>query len=132
MAVGPAFRARLAGFTLIEVMVALAIFAVVSVTLVKSAGLSLRHAGVIEQRSTAWWLAENAMTQLRILPRTDANYPSPGRETQLVVLAGVEWEVATNIEATDNDFVRRVEVSVSRRGEEDNPAAELIGFLGRH
>ena len=123
---------RAAGFTLIEVMVALAIFALVSVTLVKSTGQSLRQTALIEQKATAWWLAENAMTRLRIQPRTDANYPNPGTQRELVTLASVDWEVETRIEATENDFVRRIEINIYHRGETDDPAASLVGFLGRH
>ena len=71
---------RLRGFTLVEVMVALAIFTVVAVTLVKTATLSVRHAGLIEDRSTAWWLAENEITRLRLMERTDENFPRIGTD----------------------------------------------------
>ena len=66
---------RVRGFTLLEVMVALVIFALVSVALVKNATSSVRHAAIIQDRTIAWWLAENRMTNFRIQPRNEENFP---------------------------------------------------------
>lgn len=119
------------GFTLIEVMVALVVFAVVSVALVKNTTLSLRQTGEMEARSVAWWLAENQMTRLRLLPKTDEDYPVLGMAREDVDMNEVLWEIETRVEATDNDDVRRVVVSVYEDGNTES-RAELIGFIGRY
>ena len=49
------------GFTLVEVMIALVVFSVVSVALVRNTTQSLRQAGMIQEKTIAWWLAENQM-----------------------------------------------------------------------
>lgn len=120
------------GFTLLEVMVALAIFAVVSLAVMKSAAMSVRQTTAIQERSLAWWLAEDAMTKLRVRPRTESNYPAPGVSRERVRMSDIEWTLETRIETTENDQVRRVEISVHPYAREGRPAATLVGFLGRY
>ena len=124
-------KVRSRGFTLVEVMIALAVFAVVSVALVNNSTSSLRQAGMIQDRTVAWWLAENEMTRLRLQPRDDENFPSAGIVRKSAEVAYFEWELETLIESTENDFVRRITIRVFR-GTADEPVSELIGFLGRY
>jgi len=119
------------GFTLVEVMIALVVFAVVSVALVRNTTQSLRQAGMIQEKTVAWWLAENQMSALRMLERSDTNFPSVGVSREVIETGDISWEVETDIEATENDFVRRVVVSVYRESE-DISSVELVGFLGRY
>ncbi len=119
------------GFTLVEVMVALAVFAVVSVALVRNTTQSLRQAGMIQEKTIAWWLAEDQMAGLRMLERSDTNYPSVGVSREVVETGDTSWEVETRIEATENEFVRRVVISVHKESL-DVSSAELVGFLGRY
>ena len=119
------------GFTLLEVMVALAVFAIVSVALVGNASSSLRQAGAIRDHTVAWWLAENHMTSLRIQPRTEENFPRAGTGREVIEMDEGAWEIETRVETTENDFVRRITVAVYREQAED-PVAELTGVLGRH
>lgn len=119
------------GFTLLEVMVALAVFAVVAVALVGNSTSTLRQAGMIQERTVATWLAEDEMTKLRVQPRNDDTYPNPGTSRDTIEMTGIEWEVETEVEATENDFVRRVTIRVYRDSA-DEPTAEVIGFRGRY
>ena len=119
------------GFTLIEVMVALVVFSVVSVALVKNTTTSLRQSGMIEDRTIAWWLAENEMASLRMLPRSDDGYPNSGKSRKVVEINDGSWDVETTVEATENDYVQRIVISVYRENQEDSKA-RLIGFLGRY
>ena len=119
------------GFTLIEVMVALAVFAVVSVALVGNSTSTLRQAGIIQGRTVATWLAEDELTTLRMRRRTEENFPDLGTNRDLVEIAGVEWDIETEIESTENDYVRRVTVRIYRDSAEEL-TSELIGFLGRY
>ena len=50
----------------------------------------------------------------------------------MVTLAEQEFEVVTEIEATENDMVRRLDVSVFRETDPDEPLYSLSGFLGRY
>ena len=122
---------RIRGFTLIEVMVALAVFAIVSVALLNNSTSTLRQSAIIQERTVATWLAEDQITALRIRQRTEENFPGAGKDRVIVESAGISWDIETQIENTENDFVRRVVVRVYRDSSEE-PTSELVGFLGRH
>lgn len=122
---------RNAGFTLIEVMVALTVFAVVSVALVRNTMTSLRQASAIQDKTVALWIAENEVTRIRLQDRSDDNFPSVGTDRDFVEMAGIEWQIETEVEATENEFIRRVTVRVSREEAED-AAVALVGFVGRY
>ena len=122
---------RVRGFTLLEVMVALVIFALVSVALVKNATSSVRHAAIIQDRTIAWWLAENRMTNFRVQPRNEENFPSAGTIRESVSQSEVDWDLEIKIEETENEFVRRIEIAVFKDGRE-KPDARLVGFMGQY
>ena len=122
---------RTLGFTLIEIMVALAIFTVVSVTLIRTSSLSVRQSGQLLDRTTAWSLAENEMTRIRLLERSDETFPAAGTDRRVIELSRGSWEIETRIETTENEFVRRVTVSAFR-SERTVPDARLVGFVGRY
>ena len=122
---------RVRGFTLIEVMVALSVFAIVSVALVANSTSTIRQTGIIRERTVATWLAEDQITALRMRRRSEENFPVLGTNRVLLESAGVRWDIETEIESTENDYVRRVRVRVYRDSTQV-VASELVGFLGRH
>lgn len=125
-------RRRISGFTLIEVMIALAVFAIVAAALVKNAALTVRQTRTIEDKSIAYWVAENRLAQLRARPRTAANFPQPGTNTDTVKMAGRTWDVTIEVATTDNKDMNRVQVSVASDKTPDRQAASLTGFFGRY
>ena len=122
---------RVRGFTLIEVMVALSVFAIVSVALVANSTSTIRQTGIIRERTVATWLAEDQITALRMRRRSEENFPVLGTNRALLESAGVRWDIESEIESTENDYVRRVTVRVYRDSTQE-VASELVGFLGRH
>lgn len=120
------------GFTLLEVMIAVAIFAIVSAALIKNATQTVKQTNHIQERSLAYWIAENQLNEIRSQPREAENYPTPGSDRVSVVMAGRDWELVVAYEATENDDMRRVIVSVFDPVDLDNQIAELSGFLGRY
>lgn len=121
------------GFTLLEVLVALAIFATVAATVLTAAGRSLINAARLEEKTLAGWIADNRITELQLQVPT----PTPGRDSDDLDYAGRRWELESVIEATSEAELRRVTVWVApreqrgRRGAlRDRAAASLTGFLG--
>ena len=70
-------RVNARGFTLIELLIAVAIFAVVALTVYTRSGDSIRQLGALEERTLALWVAENELATLRMSRvnsrRADAN-----------------------------------------------------------
>lgn len=119
------------GFTLLEIMIAVAVFAVASAALIKNSALTVRQTGLIRDKTLAFWIAENQLAQYRAGPRDPDNFPRPGSDRFPVTMAGKDWEVVADIEATGNDGVRRIEVSVYRDENLETAVATLTGFVGQ-
>mgnify|MGYP000262378402 CR=1 FL=1 len=119
------------GFTLLEVLVALTVFAIVGAALVKNAAQTVKQTASLEERTIAVWLAENQLNEIRSAPRADNNYLSPGTDRLPATMAGQDWEILVDYEATANEDMRRVTVSVFYEDQIDSPIVSLTGFVGR-
>lgn len=124
-------KSRAKGFTLLEVLIALAVFAIVGAALVKNASQTVKQTIRLEERTVAIWLAENQLNEIRSAPRIDANYPSPGSDRINATMAGKDWEILVDYESTENADVRRVTVSVFHPENLDVAITSLTGFVGR-
>ncbi len=120
------------GFTLVEVMIALAVFAVVSAALVQSASFSLLQTDTLRERGIAELIARNRLSELRAAPRQDSTFRDPGVDRESVTMAGRDWELIVTTESTENELMRRINVQVAREADPDSVVAELTGFLGRY
>lgn len=119
------------GFTLLEVMIALAVFSVIAIALTKTTMTMIRLTGQIEEKTMAHWVARNQLNEMRIAAHAPNNYPVPGRRTKKVMMAEREWDLSVLVSATENQDIRRIEISVSD-AEGDQPLASITGFMGAH
>ncbi|WP_043308290.1 type II secretion system minor pseudopilin GspI [Pseudomonas sp. ML96] len=124
-------RAR--GFTLLEVLVALAIFAVVAASVLSASARTLKTAARLEEKTFATWLADNRLQELQL---ADAP-PSEGREQGEETYAGRRWLWQTEVQTTSEPEMLRATVRVALRPErglrgkiEDNALVTLSGFIG--
>lgn len=124
------------GFTLIEILVALAIFAVVSITIYGRIGDVLLQTGSLEARTFATWIAQNSLTRLQ-LEQVPGEVPATGRRVETVAMANREWELVTEIVATAEPGLRRVDIGVYPGGSTEtrgggDAIARLTGFIGQN
>jgi general secretion pathway protein I len=122
------------GFTLVEVLVALVVFAVLGFTVTARVGDVVNQTFTLERRTVAHWVAENHVNRLRLARRqTDEPVPT-GRDRERVVMGGREWVVETEVLDTAHPLLRRVEVQVHAvvEGDEVGPVDSLTAFLGRY
>jgi general secretion pathway protein I len=117
---------RTAGFTLLEIMVALAITAVGIAAMMKVIGSSADIMNELDARLIASWVAGNQLTERRISPRQ----PRPGTQSERVKMGGRTWQFREEITRTADDDVYRVDIEVRGVGERNEaPLATVFGFI---
>ena len=124
-------RIKNKGFTLIEVMISLFIFSIVSVAVIKNLSTAIRQSADLKDSLEARWVAEDYMTRMQMLPKTSENFPAAGFSRDISQVGDQRWEVEVEVQETENQGVRRIILKVYRGLSEEN-SAELIGFLGRY
>lgn len=112
------------GFTLIEVLVALAIVATTLLAGLQATGALTRNAQRQTDRVLAQLCAENALAQVRLSQRL----PDVGDSTHPCAQAGRVLQLRLLVQPTPNPNFRRVEARLSI---EDTPVLQLTTIVGR-
>jgi general secretion pathway protein I len=112
------------GFTLLEVLVALAIVAIALTAAVRAAGVSLDSSAQVKERMFATWIAQNRLAELT----ARHTFPELGSRTGPAAQAGRNFTWEEIVGPTPNDSFRRVEIRVRAEGQE-HIAATLVGYL---
>jgi len=113
------------GFTLVEVLVALAIVAVALLASLRAVGTMAQTATELKLRLLAQVSAENRIAELRAARA----FPGIGSRTVACPQGRVPFECVEETKATPNPLFRRIEVRVYADSERDHVLAELIGIL---
>lgn len=103
---------RVRGFTLLEIMVALMIFATAAVALSKSLTESAASTGALEQRQFADLVAQNHLVGIL---REGYQNRNSGRES----VAGFEYQWQREVSDTPHPAINRVDVTVRQVGSGD-------------
>jgi general secretion pathway protein I len=124
---------RASGFTLLEVLVALAIFALVAASVLTATARSLQTASRLEEKTLAMWIADNQLVELQL----SKNPVAEGRDQGEVGFAGRRWQWQSEVQATREPDMRRVTLWVAPIAQDrstadlrERAAVSLNGFLG--
>ncbi|MEO3727545.1 type II secretion system minor pseudopilin GspI [Pseudomonas syringae] len=115
-----------AGFTLIEVLVALAIIAVAMSAAVRVAGLMTQSSGVLRDRSIAMIAAQSRMAELRLEGRLPMGVKAVECDQGRLLLRCEQV-----IGGAENGRLLKVGVQVFDRSQEAPPLARLETLLSR-
>ena len=114
------------GFTLVEVMVALAIVAIGMIAAFSAVNQIVRDTAYLREKTLANWIAMNQMTDLRL----DAGLPDVGERKGEVEFADRQWRWVARISETPVETLRRVEIDVTPADEPTDVLITLSGFAG--
>lgn len=117
-----------AGFTLLEVLVALAVLALSLAAAIRASGAYVGNQAYLQERTLAHWVARNTLTELQL----ETQWASTGSRSDSARMADLDWEWRATISDTPDQDLRRVEISIwlgdKAKGE---PLAGLSGYLER-
>lgn len=113
------------GFTLIEVLVALAIVAVALAAGMRALAQSADGATSLKARTLALWVAQNQLAKAQLADPP----PSPGSANGEAVQAGMRFIWRETISPTPNPVFRKVDIVVAEPGVPDYALARLAGYF---
>jgi general secretion pathway protein I len=111
------------GFTLIELVVALAVLGIGMTAVLQSASQAGHAGAFLKQRTVAHWVASNRAAEYSI----NREWPSPGVTTGTETMANQTWQWEAEVRNTVVPELRLVTIRVMRNGEEK---ASLVTFVG--
>lgn len=96
------------GFTLLEMLVALAVFSLAALALVRLQGVTLRTAADLDSKALGQIVARNLMVDVQ----SDPVPPSVGEEAGDVENGGRRWHWSRTVKPTDDQRLLQVDLTV--------------------
>lgn len=115
------------GFTLVEILVALAIVAVALTAGMRALTQAADGATALKSRTLALWVAQNVLARAQLATPSPSPGTSEGGESQ----AAMQFRWRATITATPNPSFRRIDITVAAPDAPGYVLAQLSGYLGR-
>lgn len=112
------------GFTLIEVLVGLALLSVASIGIIHSVNLNIKTARAIETIALGAIVAENYIVDFRL----EGGLLQLGTTASVVSSGNRQWQVLHTISRTESRFLVQLKVEVSDSNDPESPVVERITY----
>ncbi len=116
------------GFTLLEVLVALAVLAAALGALIGGIGQSADYASQLRDKTFAQWVALNKITEIQL----EGGLPRVGTRKGTTLLADREWHWTLKISGTPDKDLMRMDVDVRQSSSDQPTITSVAGFKGRY
>ncbi len=117
---------RQRGFTLLEVMVAMAITALGLSATYYAVMQSIGAGDRLQEKTFAHWIALNQLTEMRLQQQV----PKTGENNGDLEYAGQRWLWSSNVSETQVENLLRVDITVSKEDSPDEVVSDIAGFVG--
>ena len=120
-------RRSVQGFTLLEVLIALAVLALSMGAVIKATSDYTGNEAYLRDRTMAIWVARNVLVEFQI----NGEWLSVGERKGTREMGEQEWRWLTRISQTEESELRRLDVEVYPvdADDDENPVSVLSGFL---
>ena len=115
-----------AGFTLLEVLIALAILAIAMAAVARASMQMTDSSNELKRRLLANWVADNRLAE----HMARSEWPPVGLSNGVEEQAGLSLRWEENVSNSPNVAFRRVEIKVYA-GADKQSLAQIVGYLGR-
>lgn len=120
-------KTKQSGLTLLEVMVALLIFALTGTAILKAAGEHLSSVGQIESVTFANWVASNRLNQLQI----ENTWPPKNNLKGSVQMADRTWYWQQTVTKTNDSDLLSVTISVGEDERYSSSVTSVTTFVAK-
>jgi len=118
-------HARHAGFTLVEVLVALAVLAIALAGIMRVTSQAISTSYTLRERNLALWVAQNRL----VMHQLKRDWPDTNTVDGDAEMAGEKWFWREQVSATPQKDMRRIEISVRRTADNKDSLVNLAGYL---
>jgi general secretion pathway protein I len=123
----PMHKSPQAGFTLAEVLVALAVLAIALAAVLGVVSQSIHTTVALRDRTQAMWLAQDRLT----LHQLQHDWPALDTTTGVTEDGGRKWYWREQVSSSPQTEMRRIEIEI-RESENKEVLAHLAGYLRRY
>lgn len=117
------------GFTLLEVLIALAVLAISSLAIMGQSAQTLSQQQQFSPKITALLVAENHINALHV----EKSWPPLGSRIEDLNVEGESWQLSIEVLDTTDPWLRKVVVRVlDQQFGKERVLAELISYRGRY
>lgn len=115
------------GFTLIEVMLAMAIFAIAGVALLNTANTNFKNLSYLETKMVANWIAANQLVSANL----DNTWPPKSNEKGTVDMAGREWFWLQKVIKTTDKDMRAIVIEIRTAEDQELALTSLMTYVSK-
>lgn len=115
------------GMTLLEVMVALFIFAMAGTAVMKAATEHLSSVGDIEEVTFATWVASNRLNQIKLTSK----WPPENNQKGTIEMADRTWYWQQNVKKTNDKGLRQIEVKVGLDESYQSSVTSVVSYVSQ-
>jgi general secretion pathway protein I len=114
------------GFTLLEVLIAVAVLALALTAIIKGGANYARSASDLRDKTLALWVAHDRLTQIDLQP----SWPQIGDSSDDMAMGGITWTWHVHVSGTQDPTLRRLDIYVLKKGDgSGRNYAALTDFL---
>jgi len=115
------------GFTLIEVMLAMAIFSIAGIALLSTADNNFKNLNHLESKVLANWVASNQLVAVTLAEE----WPPKNNKKGKVEMAGQEWFWLQKVIKTENKNMRSVVIEVRNKKDQKLAITSMVTYLSK-
>lgn len=121
------FLPKQSGLTLLELLVALAVFSATAIAILDTIGATSRVVEDLEHKTLAHWVAGNKLSDISL----KSKWPNIGVTRDQVEMSDRQWFLVTKVEATARPDMRRITVEVRLNKDNESSIIERLAFTGK-
>ncbi|HKY91795.1 MAG TPA: type II secretion system minor pseudopilin GspI [Nevskiaceae bacterium] len=114
------------GFTLVEVLVAVAVLAIAMAAIIQTMARQAANAGYLREKTIALWVAHNQLAEMQL----KEDPPDVGKSDGEAEMSGVKWKWKAEVKpAPGEEQLRRIDIEVMSPSQKTGSLAQLSGFV---
>ena len=113
------------GFTLVEVLVALAVLAIALAAVMRAMAQAIDTTATLRQHEVALWVAQNRLVRHEMAQ----DWPSVDTTDGDADMGGRKWYWREQVSTTPEPKIRRIEITIRETADSKETVAKLVGYL---